>query len=129
MLLILLIFTRRTGVGACLNVHEGPQGISPRHNPTALVENMIVSNEPGFYEDGSFGIRIENLLLVVPKETPNHFNDKKYLGFEPLTFVPIQKKMIDPDLLSEKEIDWVNCYNAKVYEKLSPRVSGDTLRW
>ena len=64
------------GVGAALNVHEGPCGISPRINHTALEPGMVLSNEPGYYEDGAFGIRIENLLIVKSVETPNRFGDK-----------------------------------------------------
>ncbi|PKI74061.1 hypothetical protein CRG98_005539 [Punica granatum] len=79
------------GVGAALNVHEGPQSISYRYgNLTSLQKGMIVSNEPGYYEDHAFGIRIENLLCVVEAETPNNFGGLVYLGFEKLTFVPIQ---------------------------------------
>jgi Xaa-Pro aminopeptidase len=79
------------GVGAALNVHEGPQSISYRYgNLTALQKGMIVSNEPGYYEDNSFGIRIENLLLVKEVNLPNSFGGVSYLGFEKLTFVPIQ---------------------------------------
>uniref|UniRef100_A0A452YGQ3 Peptidase M24 domain-containing protein n=1 Tax=Aegilops tauschii subsp. strangulata TaxID=200361 RepID=A0A452YGQ3_AEGTS len=79
------------GVGAALNVHEGPQSISYRYgNLTALQKGMIVSNEPGYYEDNSFGIRIENLLLVKEVNLANSFGGISYLGFEKLTFVPIQ---------------------------------------
>ncbi|XP_027349794.1 aminopeptidase P2 isoform X2 [Abrus precatorius] len=80
------------GVGAALNVHEGPQSISHRYgNLTSLVNGMVVSNEPGYYEDHAFGIRIENLLYVRNVETPNRFGGIEYLGFEKLTYVPIQK--------------------------------------
>ncbi|KAJ0079247.1 hypothetical protein Patl1_22630 [Pistacia atlantica] len=79
------------GVGAALNVHEGPQSISYRYgNMTPLMEGMIVSNEPGYYEDHAFGIRIENLLYIKEVDTPNRFGGTAYLGFEKLTFVPIQ---------------------------------------
>ncbi|KAG6516568.1 hypothetical protein ZIOFF_027033 [Zingiber officinale] len=83
------------GVGAALNVHEGPQSISFRYgNTTALQKGMIVSNEPGYYEDNSFGIRIENLLIVKEVDLPNYFGGFEYYGFEKLTFVPIQVSYI-----------------------------------
>ncbi|GJN09927.1 hypothetical protein PR202_ga27981 [Eleusine coracana subsp. coracana] len=118
------------GVGAALNVHEGPQSISYRYgNLTALQKGMIVSNEPGYYEDNSFGIRIENLLLIKELSLANSFGGISYLGFEKLTFVPIQSKLIDPSLLSSSEIDWVNKYHEQVWEKVSPLVSGDARDW
>ncbi|XP_006657547.2 aminopeptidase P2 [Oryza brachyantha] len=118
------------GVGAALNVHEGPQSISYRYgNLTALQKGMIVSNEPGYYEDNSFGIRIENLLLVKEVNLPNSFGGVSYLGFEKLTFVPIQSKLIDLSLLSPSEINWINEYHEEVWEKVSPLLSGDSLDW
>jgi len=114
------------GVGAALNVHEGPHSISPRYtNQVALQEGMICSNEPAFYEDGSFGVRIENLLYVTPKETKHNFNDVKYLGFEKLTYVPIQQKMVNIDLLTDDEIEWLNTYHQEVWEKISPRLTDE----
>lgn len=112
------------GVGACLNVHEGPQSISPRSgsNKAGLKAGMILSNEPGYYEDGNFGIRIENLLIVVKKQTAHEFGGKDFLGFERLTHVPIDRSMILPSLLSETEIRWLNKYHEDVWEKLSPRM-------
>lgn len=118
------------GVGAALNVHEGPQSISYRYgNLTALQKGMIVSNEPGYYEDNSFGIRIENLLLVKEVNLPNSFGGISYLGFEKLTFVPIQSKLIDLTLLSPSEINWVNEYHEQVWEKVSPLLSGHSRDW
>ncbi|XP_010426246.1 PREDICTED: probable Xaa-Pro aminopeptidase P isoform X2 [Camelina sativa] len=115
------------GVGAALNVHEGPQSISFRYgNMTPLQNGMIVSNEPGYYEDHAFGIRIENLLHVRDAETPNRFGGVTYLGFEKLTFFPIQTKMVDVSLLSDTEIDWLNSYHAEVWEKVSPLLEGST---
>lgn len=104
------------GVGAFLNVHEGPCGISFRISPTeiALEENMVVTDEPGYYEDGHFGIRIENCVKVCKATTKHSFGGKSFLAFEPITVVPIQTKMIDASLLTEKEIQWLNCYHAKV---------------
>ncbi|TKW31076.1 hypothetical protein SEVIR_2G081300v4 [Setaria viridis] len=118
------------GVGAALNVHEGPQSISYRYgNLTALQKGMVVSNEPGYYEDNSFGIRIENLLLIKELNLANSFGGISYLGFEKLTFVPIQSKLIDMSLLSPAEINWVNAYHEEVWEKVSPLLSGDSRDW
>ncbi|XP_020272756.1 probable Xaa-Pro aminopeptidase P, partial [Asparagus officinalis] len=118
------------GVGAALNVHEGPQSISFRFgNMTPLREGMIVSNEPGYYEDHSFGIRIENLLYVVEKNLPNAFGGIGYLGFEKLTFVPIQSKLVDLSLLSSSETNWLNDYHLEVWEKVSPLLEGSAQEW
>lgn len=118
------------GVGAALNVHEGPQSISFRFgNPTPLQKGMIVSNEPGYYEDHTFGIRIENLLCVKEINTPNRYGGLEYMGFEKLTFVPIQSKMIDLSLLSASEVDWINDYHVQVWEKLSPLLDGSAWQW
>ncbi|CAJ2631626.1 unnamed protein product [Trifolium pratense] len=118
------------GVGAALNVHEGPQSISYRYgNFTPLVNGMIVSNEPGYYEDHAFGIRIENLLCVRNAETPNRFGGIQYLGFEKLTYVPIQIKLVDISLLSATEIDWLNDYHSVVWEKVSPLLDGSARQW
>ncbi|XP_020212955.1 aminopeptidase P2 [Cajanus cajan] len=118
------------GVGAALNVHEGPQSISHRFgNLTPLVKGMIVSNEPGYYEDHAFGIRIENLLYVRNVETPNRFGGIEYLGFEKLTYVPIQIKLVDLSLLSAAEVDWLNNYHSLVWEKVSPLLDGSARQW
>eukprot|EP00271_Cylindrocystis_brebissonii_P013010 TRINITY_DN32551_c0_g1_i1.p1 TRINITY_DN32551_c0_g1~~TRINITY_DN32551_c0_g1_i1.p1 ORF type:complete len:748 (-),score=129.37 TRINITY_DN32551_c0_g1_i1:498-2741(-) len=118
------------GVGAALNVHEGPQGISPRFgNLTGLQPGMIISNEPGYYEDGSFGIRIENLVAVREEETPNRFGGNSFLGFEKLSFCPIQVKMIDFSLMSDSDVAWLNDYHAAVRAKIAPRVQGKALEW
>ncbi|KAM4702754.1 xaa-Pro aminopeptidase 1 [Rhinophrynus dorsalis] len=92
------------GVGSFLNVHEGPCGISYKTFADEPLEaGMILSDEPGYYEDGSFGIRIENLVLVVPAKTKYNFRDRGSLTFEPITLVPIQTKMINIELLTQKE--------------------------
>ncbi|XP_074312294.1 aminopeptidase P2 [Silene latifolia] len=118
------------GVGAALNVHEGPQSISFRFgNLTPLQKGMIVSNEPGYYEDHAFGIRIENLLCVKEIATPNRFGGIGYLGFEKLTFVPIQGKMIDLSLLSASEVDWLDDYHDQVWQKVSPLLDGLARQW
>ncbi len=97
------------GVGYFLNVHEGPQSFS-RNNKVILRKGMILSNEPGYYEDGKFGIRIENLIMII-KSKRKHF-------FENLTMVPIDKTLIKKDMLKKKEIDWLNNYHKKVFTKL-----------
>lgn len=118
------------GVGAALNVHEGPQSISFRYgNMTPLQKGMIVSNEPGYYEDHTFGIRIENLIVVKEVNTPIRFGGIDYLGFEKITFVPIQAKLIDLSLLSAEEITWLNDYHSQVWEKVSPLLDGSALQW
>ncbi|KAL4231887.1 Xaa-Pro aminopeptidase 1 [Mactra antiquata] len=105
------------GVGAFLNVHEGPCGIHQRiTHEVALQEGMILSDEPGYYEDGKFGCRIENVVIIVKAETKYNFRDKGFLTFEPLTLVPIQRKMIDASLLTQKEIDWLNDYHTECRE-------------
>lgn len=114
------------GVGAALNVHEGPHGISFNFaNRTPLQAGMIVSNEPGYYASGVFGIRIENLLIVVERaglggvggQDPRQ---RKFLGFERLTYIPISKRLIKQDLLSPEEVKWVDRYHAEVWERISP---------
>jgi len=120
------------GVGAALNVHEGPHSISPRWgNTCGLKPGMICSNEPGYYENGAFGIRIENLLVVKVQPTPNTFNEKAYLGFEQLTHVPIQASLIEPALLTTAEVEWLDSYHARVWERVSPRLdaASDGARW
>lgn len=104
------------GVGFFLNVHEGPQRIGPTRSQAVLMAGMITSNEPGYYLQGHYGIRIENLVLC--REAGNGF-----LEFETLTLFPIQLKLIDKDLLTEEEISWLNAYHQKVYEKLSPQLN------
>ncbi|KAL4428500.1 hypothetical protein ABPG75_002589 [Micractinium tetrahymenae] len=114
------------GVGAALNVHEGPQSIAPRFwNTQPLLEHMVCSNEPGYYEDGAFGIRIENLFVVVEAPTEFRYGGQSYYTCERLTLCPIQKKMIAKELLSQKEVDWVNAYHRQVWEALSPRLQGE----
>ena len=118
------------GVGAALNVHEGPHGIAPRYgNLTGLVAGMIVSNEPGFYLDGRWGIRIENLVALKEAETTYRFGGTSFLCFERLTQVPIQRKMLAHSLLGEKERAWLDAYHAQVWELVSPRCTGAALAW
>jgi len=117
------------GVGYFLNVHEGPQSISPHAAPepqTAMEPGMITSNEPGIYRPGQWGVRIENLLLNVSADT-TEFGE--FLRFETLTLCPIDTRCIDRALLRGEEIEWVNAYHAMVRSRLSPHVSGAASLW
>jgi Xaa-Pro aminopeptidase len=125
------------GVGSCLCVHEGPQGISPpmfsarsTSLRTPLKVGMVLSNEPGYYEDGNFGIRIENLMVVVESDMEFALNkDQKMLTFETLTMIPIQKSMIDTDILTEEEITWINEYHGNILQNTGHLLSKDQLEW
>jgi Xaa-Pro aminopeptidase len=114
------------GVGSYLGVHEGPQRISKAPNGQALLPGMIVSNEPGYYKTGAYGIRIENLVLVQPVE---HAAEREMLGFETLTLAPIDRNLIEPSMLDEEEIAWLDGYHNRVRETLTPLVDPDTGRW
>ncbi|KAI0824889.1 Creatinase/aminopeptidase [Trametes gibbosa] len=121
------------GVGHFLNVHEGPHGIGVRiaYNNTPLKPGMTVSNEPGYYKDGEYGIRIENIVIVREAQTPNNFGDKGYLRFEHVTLCPMGKNLLDTSLLSAKEREWLDMYHAEILEKVGPLVEKDerALRW
>ncbi|HAK64068.1 MAG TPA: X-Pro aminopeptidase [Alphaproteobacteria bacterium] len=116
------------GVGAYLSVHEGPQNISRRPGQVALQPGMIVSNEPGYYKQGAFGIRIENLVLV---QAPQMIagGEREMMGFETLTLAPIDLRLVERALLSDEEAGWLNAYHAEVREKLSPLVDAQTAAW
>ncbi|OEF07839.1 aminopeptidase P family protein [Vibrio crassostreae] len=114
------------GVGHFLSVHEGPQSISKKLIDVPLVEGMVLSNEPGYYRADEFGIRIENLELVVELPTQGDFS---VLTFESLTRCPIDKRNINVDLLTRPELAWLNDYHQKVWNDVSPLVEGDTLEW
>ena len=116
------------GVGAYLSVHEGPQGIS-RRSEVPLEPGMILSNEPGYYREGAFGIRIENLIFVREAPPVPGGDDRKMLDFETLTWVPLDRRLIDPDLLSGPERIWVDAYHAEVLAKIGPKVEGVVLAW
>lgn len=117
------------GVGAALNVHEGPMSISPRFNITyPLSEGMVVSNEPGYYEDGAFGIRIENLVSVRSAETPFKFANQAYFTFERLTMHPIQRALIATEMLSADEVAWLNNYHSQVWESLHGRIADEKVK-
>jgi len=114
------------GVGHFLNVHEGPQSIRMDENPVTLQEGMFMSNEPGLYRTGKYGIRTENLVLVVPA-FDTEFG--KFLKFETLTLFPIDQDLIDVDLLTDKEIEWINDYHKMVYEHISPNLNEEERAW
>ena len=114
------------GVGSFLSVHEGPQRLSKLGTAT-LEPGMILSNEPGYYKTGAYGIRIENLLVVERREIPG--GDRKMLGFETISFAPLDLAPVDPSLLTAVEIAWLNRYHAQVREKLSPLLDEETKAW
>ena len=111
------------GVGSYLGVHEGPQSISPR-STVPLEKGMIISNEPGYYKEGSYGIRIENLVVV-----KNSRKKDVDLCFETLTLAPLDKKLINKRLLNNQETSWLNSYHKKVYKKLSPFMNKQEKEW
>ena len=120
------------GVGSYLAVHEGPQRISPATSAQAggdepLQAGMLISNEPGFYKSGEYGIRIENLVLVVEKRIEGA--EKEILGFETVTFAPIERRLVVKDMLSAAELDWLNGYHRQVLEKIGPTLSGADREW
>lgn len=116
------------GVGSFLGVHEGPQRISKAPNAVALEPGMILSNEPGYYKEDGFGIRIENLQVVTEAaDIPG--GERPMLGFETLTVAPIHKGLIDTTMLSADEIAWLDSYHALVREKVLPLVEGEVVDW
>jgi len=115
------------GVGCYLSVHEGPQRIGKVASP-ALLPGMVVSNEPGYYKPNAYGIRCENLVLVVECE-PNAEADKPLLGFDALTLVPFDTRLIDWALMTREDAQWLNRYHERVRNTLSPLLEGDVLSW
>ena len=116
------------GVGAFLGVHEGPQRISKSPNNVALQPGMIVSNEPGYYKEGEYGIRIENLQYVT-KASSIPGGERDMLGFTNLTWAPIHRDLIVTKMLSAAERDYINAYHAHVLKVIGPLVEGDIRRW
>ena len=114
------------GVGSYLSVHEGPARIS-KLGTAPLKRGMILSNEPGYYKAGAYGIRIENLVLV--SETTIDGAEKPMNAFETLTFAPIDRRLIEPTLMTADEIAWLDAYHARVAETLTPLVAADTRPW
>lgn len=114
------------GVGSYLNVHEGPHQIRMEWRPAPLQAGMTVTNEPGIYLEGKFGVRIENTLLIVPAES-TAFGD--FLKFETLTLAPIDMAPIVLEMLSTEEREWLNTYHRRVYESLSPHLTEGEKEW
>ena len=116
------------GVGSYLGVHEGPQRISKQGGGVPMEPGMILSNEPGYYKAGSYGIRIENLVIVTEDRDPE-VTERPMQAFETITLAPIDLNLIDPELMSAPERDWLNSYHARVRETLTPLVDEQTLEW
>jgi Xaa-Pro aminopeptidase len=117
------------GVGFCLNVHEGPQSISPlfgTESKTVIQAGMLISDEPAVYREGEYGIRIENLLICFEDEETEF---GKFLRFETVSLCSIDKSLIDISILDRREIEWINSYHSEVYEKLSPYLSPEEKIW
>ena len=114
------------GVGAYLSVHEGPQRIS-KLGGVPLEPGMIISNEPGYYREGAYGIRIENLIVVEERKIAGA--ERKMLGFETITFAPIDTTLVDVKLMAREEIAWLNAYHKAVWEKLESKVSPAARKW
>lgn len=112
------------GIGSYLSVHEGPQSIS-RAGMATLLPGMLISNEPGYYKEGAYGIRIENVVLVTPPEKIAG-GDREMMGFETLTLAPIDRNLIMTNLLTAAERAWLNAYHARIYVTLSPLVDATT---
>lgn len=120
------------GVGSFLSVHEGPQRIATASGGQAgteqpLLAGMFLSNEPGYYKTGEYGIRIENLVLVEPRDPDGAEGD--YLGFETLTFAPIERALVDTQLMTRDELIWFDAYHAKVLAKIGPQLDGEAAAW
>ncbi|MBE83822.1 MAG: hypothetical protein CME21_14770 [Gemmatimonadetes bacterium] len=116
------------GIGHYLNVHEGPISIGPRAPDVKFAEGHVISNEPGYYKDGSFGIRTENLVTVV-SDAEKSSNLQKFWKFDTLTRCPIATNLVDRDLLGETATDWLNAYHETVKNDLTPELNAETADW
>jgi Xaa-Pro aminopeptidase len=114
------------GVGSFLSVHEGPQRLS-KLGTTPLEPGMILSNEPGYYREGAYGIRTENLIIVEPREIPG--GERAMFGFETITFCPIDRRLILKAMLNRAERDWLDAYHAETLRKIGPLLAGADLAW
>jgi Xaa-Pro aminopeptidase len=115
------------GIGSFLSVHEGPQSIS-RAGAAVLQPGMLISNEPGYYKEGAYGIRIENVVLVTElAKIPG--GDREMMSFETLTLAPMDRRLIEADALTTDEFNWLNAYHARVFETLSPHLNSETADW
>jgi Xaa-Pro aminopeptidase len=116
------------GVGSFLSVHEGPQKISKHAVDQALEPGMICSNEPGYYKEGAYGIRIENLVIVTKGEVPKG-GERPMMGFENLTYAPLERELVNTKLLTDEERQWVDDYHAQVLDLIGPRLDEATRNW
>jgi Xaa-Pro aminopeptidase len=116
------------GVGSYLSVHEGPQRIAKMPNTIALKPGMILSNEPGYYKTGAYGIRVEN-LIVVTEPAQILGGDRPMMGFETITLAPIDRNLIEPSLMTAQEIAWLDAYHARVAHELTPLLDPETKAW
>ena len=114
------------GVGSCLNVHEGPHQIRMEYRGAPIYEGMTVTDEPGIYMEGKFGVRIENTLAVVPYMS-TEFGE--FLQFETLTLCPIDLSPVIPELLTAEEKSWLDSYHKRVYDSLSPYLDEEEKKW
>ncbi len=114
------------GIGFCLNVHEGPQGISQRPSFVVLEPGMLITNEPGIYRDNEYGIRTENTVLVSEHQTTPF---GRFMRFETISYCPIDLDAVNPSLLTQEEKAWLNNYHKTVYEKLSPCLNEEEKAW
>jgi Xaa-Pro aminopeptidase len=116
------------GVGSYLGVHEGPQRISKAPSPVALRPGMILSNEPGYYKEGAYGIRLEN-LQVVTEPAPIDGGERPMLGFETLTLAPFDRRCVARELLNDEERAQLDAYHARVREVIGPQLDAETRAW
>ena len=119
-------------MGSFLSVHEGPQRIATSAGGQAgtdepLAAGMFLSNEPGYYKTGEYGIRIENLILVEPREIAGA--EGEYFGFETLTFAPIDRALVYTEIMTRDELRWWDDYHAKVLDIVSPQLEGEARAW
>ena len=115
------------GVGSYLAVHEGPQAIS-RRSMQEFLPGMIVSNEPGYYRTGKFGIRLENLVIV--REAMDLIDgDQPMLGFETITLAPFDHRLIEPTIMTDDELHWLNAYHGWVRQQIEPLVDEKVIKW
>jgi Xaa-Pro aminopeptidase len=117
------------GVGSFLCVHEGPQRIAKQYNGHALMPGMVVSNEPGYYKDGSYGIRCENLVVVRERQGTDTGDGPPMMAFEALTLAPFDLRLLEPSLLTTPEADWIDSYHERVFRELSPRLQEQDAAW
>jgi Xaa-Pro aminopeptidase len=117
------------GVGSYLSVHEGPQRISKAPNAQPLLPGMIVSNEPGYYKTGAYGIRIENLVVVQPADGPKRDESRELFCFETITLAPIDRNLVARDLLDRDEAAWLDAYHERVRATIGPLVDAETRGW